>query len=270
MEGSAPAVLLELHRWVVALGLMLVLFAEALRPLVEFPGERARVGHALSNLGIWLIGFVLADVLLTPWLRGLSPEPGLRLWAVLLDSPLWLQGAAGILLLDFGSWLLHRLTHGLRWLWLLHAVHHSDASLDVTTALRFHPVETMITATWLYSLVVAIGLPAWVVLARSLLAVPLTYWQHANLRTPAGVDRVLRLVLATQAMHRLHHSPEIRETNSNFGVIFSFWDRLFGTYRSPLADRAPRCGLRALDAPAYQSVIGMLLTPVRARQLPRL
>jgi sterol desaturase/sphingolipid hydroxylase (fatty acid hydroxylase superfamily) len=119
-------------------------------------------------------------------------------------------------------------------------------------------------------LFLARGIPLWVEGARAVVLNPLNLLQHANVEYPRWIERRLGWLLVTADMHRIHHSPEPRETNSNFGAVFSFWDRLFGTYVPPDPARAPTYGLRSLAADSWQTVAGMMLTPIRARGLGNL
>lgn len=251
------------HRVALYGGLSIILLLEVVYPKRGFASRPGRFGHGAANLSIWLIGFLLADLYLAPILRAPIPAAPAGFWTDILGAPLWAQGLFGVLILDLGAWLLHWLAHRLRWLWLLHAVHHSDPRVDVTTALRFHPIEVCIMAAWQYGLLLLVGLPVWVALARLALLLPVTFVQHADLAIPERAERWLRLVFSSASLHRLHHSIEPAEADSNFGIIFSFWDRLFGTLRLPAADAPSRFGLRALAEPGWQGLIGLLLTPVK-------
>jgi sterol desaturase/sphingolipid hydroxylase (fatty acid hydroxylase superfamily) len=232
------------------------------------PAANRRWRHLLRNGGLFLLALLLSDVLL------LRPELGLTTRPVAspglltpLALPLAVQIVGGCLLLDLYHYTFHRLAHRWRWLWLFHAVHHSDPTLDTSTGLRFHPVESVLNSVVAVLLLLALGLPLWLLFAQALVVNPLNYYQHANLRTPEWVPRRLGWLVVTPPMHRLHHSPDPAATNSNYGVVLSCWDRLFGTYRAPVAERPAAYGLRRLAGDAWQSIGGMLLTPWRARGL---
>jgi sterol desaturase/sphingolipid hydroxylase (fatty acid hydroxylase superfamily) len=186
---------------------------------------------------------------------------------LLTPLPLAAQLIVAFVVMDLSTYAVHRLFHAQRWLWLMHSVHHSDAEVDVSTSIRHHPVEVAIDVAVKLGLYLLLGLPLWIEAARTLLINPLSMAQHANIAYPAWVERPLRWLLVTPAMHRVHHLPEAPATDSNFGQCFSFWDRIFGTYRAPDPARAPRFGLANLAGESFQSVSGMLLTPVRARRL---
>jgi sterol desaturase/sphingolipid hydroxylase (fatty acid hydroxylase superfamily) len=184
-----------------------------------------------------------------------------------LAPPAAVLFGVGFLLADLFDYGFHRLLHRWRWLWLIHSVHHSDQHLDVSTGVRFHPAEVVFEVVLRTIMFLALGIPLWVEGARAVLSNPLNLLQHANVEYPRWFERRLGWLLVTADMHRIHHSPEARETNSNFGTVFSFWDRIFGTYVAPDAAREPTYGLRKLTADPWQSVTGMMLTPLRARGL---
>ncbi|MEM8811398.1 MAG: sterol desaturase family protein [Pseudomonadota bacterium] len=141
------------------------------------------------------------------------------------------------LVLDFAIWFQHLVFHKVPWLWRLHSVHHADLDVDVTTGIRFHPIEIILSMVWKVLVVLAIGAPAVVVFAFEVVLNGAAMFNHANVRLPRTVDRILRLLVVTPDMHRVHHSVEIEETDSNYGFNLSIWDRLFGTYRA-----APKAG----------------------------
>ena len=146
--------------------------------------------------------------------------------------PLWLEVALAIALLDLAIYLQHRLFHRVPALWRLHRVHHTDLDFDVTTGARFHPIEVLISAAFKTAVIAALGASPLSVLIFEILLNGTATFNHANLRLPAGVDRVLRRFVVTPDMHRVHHSWLGPEQNSNFGFNAPWWDWLFGTYRA--------------------------------------
>jgi sterol desaturase/sphingolipid hydroxylase (fatty acid hydroxylase superfamily) len=143
--------------------------------------------------------------------------------------------AAGILsflILDLAIWAEHLANHKIPLLWRIHRMHHSDTGFDVTTALRFHPLEIVISMLWKAFVVILIGAPVLSVLLFEIVLNGSSMFNHANARLPGRLDAVLRLVLVTPDMHRVHHSSSRPETDSNYGFNFPFWDRLFSTYRA--------------------------------------
>ena len=141
-----------------------------------------------------------------------------------------------MILLDLTVWFQHLLSHKIPILWRIHRVHHADHDIDTTTALRFHPVEIVLSMLIKFAAVAVLGPPAAAVLVLEVLLNGTAMFNHSNIRIPLGIDRVLRLIVVTPDMHRVHHSIIPQETNSNFGFNLPWWDRLFGTYRDQPAD----------------------------------
>lgn len=168
-----------------------------------------------------------------------------------------------VLARSLSTYAVHRLSHAAPLLWRVHRVHHADAGVDLSTGLRNHPAELAIVAPMLAGVTVLLGLDAGVLLIYEAVALPFALWSHANLRLPPGLDRRLRWLLVTPAMHHVHHSAVRAEADSNYGDVFSGWDRLFGTYRVLDHDAldAARFGLQGEDAPAH--LARQLLSPLR-------
>ncbi len=240
-------------------------------PLRAFttPAERRR--HWLRNLGMLVAVLLFADFVVGTWWlrvgeRVLEPASGLL-------TPLGLSWpteiAVAFVAVDLYEYALHRLTHRVRPLWLMHAVHHGDPHVDSSTSFRHHPVESAIAIAGRILLYVALGLPLWIEIVRATVANAVILFQHANIDFPPWVER-LRCVLATPAFHRVHHDPDQPVIDRNFGQIFSFWDRLFGTWHTPEASAPREYGLRGLRADRWQTLAGMLATPITAARLRRL
>jgi sterol desaturase/sphingolipid hydroxylase (fatty acid hydroxylase superfamily) len=157
-----------------------------------------------------------------------------RQWGVLnnLHLPYWLSVTAGVILLDLTIYLQHVLHHAVPVLWRLHMVHHADLDYDLTTGVRFHPIEIVISTGIKLLAVALLGAPALAVAIFELVLNSTAMFNHGNIRIPKAVDRVLRLFVVTPDMHRVHHSVIIRETNSNYGFNLPWWDRLLGTYKA--------------------------------------
>lgn len=137
----------------------------------------------------------------------------------------------GILATDFLVYVVHIVEHHVFFLWRLHAVHHSDQHIDVTTGLRHHPGEILLNALIANLVLITLGQPLWVAAVYGSVSITASLFNHSNIVIPDSLDRVLRVVVVTPSLHRLHHSADGAHFNTNFGNIFSFWDRLFGTYR---------------------------------------
>ncbi|WP_187431580.1 hypothetical protein ROLI_033910 [Roseobacter fucihabitans] len=148
----------------------------------------------------------------------------------LLNGPVWLEFALAVLILDFAIWLQHLITHKVPLLWRLHQVHHADVDMDVTTAIRFHPIEIALSMLLKVGLVYLLGPAALAVIVFEILLNGTAMFNHANIRLPLGLDRIVRRVLVTPDMHRVHHSAHRAEHDSNYGFALSIWDRMFGTY----------------------------------------
>lgn len=169
-----------------------------------------------------------------------------------------------VLARSLSTYLVHRLSHAVPLFWRAHRVHHADTGVDLSTGLRNHPLELAIVVPLLTGMTVLLGLHPGVLLVYEAAALPFALWSHANLRLPAGVDRRLRWLLVTPAMHHVHHSAVRAEADSNFGDVFSMWDRLFGTYRllDARALDATRFGLGCEDGDA-QHLGRQLAAPLR-------
>ncbi len=147
------------------------------------------------------------------------------------DLPFWLELVVGIVVLDLAIYLQHVMFHAVPILWRLHMMHHADLDYDLTTGLRFHPLEIILSTAIKLSVVVALGPPAAAILIFEVLLNGVAMFNHGNVYIPLKIDRIMRYLVVTPDMHRVHHSVIIRETNSNFGFNLPWWDRIFGTYR---------------------------------------
>ncbi len=227
-----------------------------------------RLRHVLRNLAVFVLAILIADGLLL----GLIFQVPYRLTETNgLLSPLGLSPygffAIGFVLLDLLAYWFHRAFHQWPWLWRIHAIHHSDTALDASTALRNHPIEVSLSALAIMAFCQGLGIPMWVEGARAVLANPWAMLQHANLGHIHWLENKLRAILATPDIHKVHHSIDGRETNSNYGVVFSFWDRLFGTYLTPGTQPVRSYGVATLTEDNWQTVKGMMLMPWKARQI---
>jgi sterol desaturase/sphingolipid hydroxylase (fatty acid hydroxylase superfamily) len=144
--------------------------------------------------------------------------------------PVWLETVLAIVALDFAIWLQHVATHKIPILWRLHKMHHSDVDIDVTTAIRFHPIEIALSVVWKVICVLVLGPSVLAVVLFEIILNAGAMFSHANIRLPAAMDAALRTLIVTPDMHRVHHSVLRREHDTNFGFNLSVWDRLFGTY----------------------------------------
>jgi sterol desaturase/sphingolipid hydroxylase (fatty acid hydroxylase superfamily) len=220
-----------------------------------------------NNIGVVIVDTVLLRILFPTAAVGLALIAETRGFGLLNVIPLpgWMAVLAAVLVLDLTIYLQHVLFHAVPALWRLHRMHHTDLELDVTTGVRFHPVEILLSMLIKLAVVAAIGTPAVAVLIFEVLLNATSMFNHANLRIPQPVDRVLRWLVVTPDMHRVHHSVEPRETNSNFGFNLPWWDRLFGTYRAqPAAGHdAMTIGIDAFRDARELRLDRMLVQPLR-------
>jgi len=180
-----------------------------------------------------------------------------------LGMPAIVAGVAGFLLLDLAVYMQHVVFHHVPWFWRLHRVHHADTQFDVTTAIRFHPVEILLSLVWKVAVIITFGIPALAVLVFEIVLNASAMFSHANVRLPGSLDRVLRAIVVTPDMHRVHHSVVPREINKNFGFNLSVWDRLFGTYLQETKQdaRVMPFGLPSYQRPETSSLAWLLLFP---------
>lgn len=226
-----------------------------------------RVIRWTNNLALVVVDTVILRLTFPILAVGLALMAKERGWGLFnaLDIPLWLAVLLSILLLDLAIYLQHVLFHAVPGLWRLHRMHHADLEFDVTTGLRFHPVEIVLSMVIKLAVVAALGAPAVAVLLFEVLLNATALFNHANIRLPTGVDRVLRWVMVTPDMHRVHHSVIPAETNSNFGFNLPWWDRLLGTYRAqPKAGHeGMTIGIEQFRTPRDLWLDRMLVQPLR-------
>ena len=196
--------------------------------------SHSRLARWPSNLGIVAVNTVVVRVLFPAAAVGAAWFAAERGWGVLglLDLPYWLAVILSVAVLDLTIYLQHVMFHAVPLLWRLHRMHHADLDIDVTTGARFHPFEIVLSMGIKLAVVVLIGAPPFAVVIFEVLLNATAMFNHGNIRIPGGIDRVLRWLVVTPDMHRVHHSVVADETNSNFGFNLPWWDRLFGTYRA--------------------------------------
>jgi sterol desaturase/sphingolipid hydroxylase (fatty acid hydroxylase superfamily) len=225
-----------------------------------------------SKTGRWFANLVITGLnplsvrLLFPALPvGMAVLAQERGWGLLnsVAFPYWLEVAAGLLVLDLAIYLQHVMFHAIPTLWRLHMMHHADLDFDVTTGLRFHPIEIVLSMGIKIMVVTIIGPPALAVLVFEVLLNATSMFSHSNIRLPLAVDRILRLLVVTPDMHRVHHSVILRETNSNFGFNLPWWDRLLGTYKEQPAKGhdAMTIGLSQFRDPKRLTLFQLLVLP---------
>ncbi len=212
--------------------LVALMLAEA-----ALPRRRREIPRLLrwtSNLGVVAVDTLLLRLVFPVVAVGFAAICEQRGWGLFnnVAMPGWLAFVVSLLVLDLAIYLQHVMFHAVPTLWRLHRMHHADLEFDVTTGLRFHPVEILLSMGIKLGVVAALGPLAVAVLVFEVLLNATSMFNHSNLKLPLGLDRVLRLVVVTPDMHRVHHSIHPNETNSNFGFNVPWWDRLLGTYRA--------------------------------------
>lgn len=253
---------LRLGAFLGVLGLLLA--AERLAP---FRGD-ARAGRRQArNIGLVAIDTALLrlafPVLAVAWAAAMQAA-GVGLFA-LTAWPWWLEVVLAVLVLDAAIYWQHRIFHAVPALWRVHRMHHSDVAFDVTTGVRFHPFEIVLSMCIKLVLVTLLGADPFAVMLFEMVLAAGSLFTHADFAFPPRVDRALRWLLVTPSMHRIHHSVIRQETDSNYGFHLSLWDRLFGSYRAQ-PQRDPRTmpiGLERFREEPEQSLGALLLQPFK-------
>jgi sterol desaturase/sphingolipid hydroxylase (fatty acid hydroxylase superfamily) len=246
-----------------SIGFVAIGLWETFRPLrrLELPNGRRWAMHiVLATLGQSMI--LLMPVTAAVIAHGVGNAP----WAVMgRELPLWAQCAITLPLLDFFRWFQHFCMHRIGFLWRIHQVHHSDPDYDLTTTLRFHPLEAVLLHGSYLFVVAVLAPPVVLVIGFEALQLIQNFFGHANADLPPKVEQKLRPFLITPRFHRIHHSQEYGEQNSNFGIAFPFWDRLFGTYVDCPAGghEGMRIGLRGFASSRALNLVGLLLMPFK-------
>jgi len=229
----------------------------------------AKKGRWFNNLGIIFLSSLLLKLTIPVAATGVAAAAEAKGWGLfnLYHLSPWLTIPLSILLLDLGIYLQHLMFHAVPILWRLHMVHHADLDLDVTSGLRFHPLEILLSMGIKMAVVAALGVPVIAVLIFEITLNATAMFNHGNIYLPEKVDRLLRLLTVTPDMHRVHHSVIIRETNSNFGFNFPWWDRICGTYRDqPVAGHDKMTiGLSQFRSAEQLTLPKLILLPVNGK-----
>lgn len=244
--------------------LTLMALWEALAP--RRPRSRSRGIRWVSNLGIVALNTLILRLVFPAAAVGVAAFAAAHRWGVmhLVRLPAGLSIVLAVAALDLAIYLQHVMLHAVPALWRLHRVHHADLDFDVTTGVRFHPLEILLSMLIKFAAIVVIGAPVPAVVIFEVLLNATSMFNHGNVRLPTALDRWLRRLVVTPDMHRVHHSIEDDETNSNFGFNLPWWDRLFGTYRpQPRAGHdGMTIGIRTFRRPRLCTGLpGMLAMP---------
>lgn len=243
--------------------LLLVALWELLSP--RRPLLQSKFRRWLTNLSLVVIDTVTVRALFPMLPVAAAQFVQAHNWGILsmLPAPFWFKALFSFIILDFVIYLQHLLFHYTPLLWRLHRMHHTDLDLDVTSGNRFHPLEIMISMVIKMAAIVLLGAPYQAVLVFEVVLNACAMFSHGNIKLPAALDRLLRLVMVTPDMHRVHHSIIPHETNSNFGFNLPWWDRLCGTYR-PQPEKGHldmTIGLKEFRDPAKLTLLRLLIQP---------
>lgn len=257
------------HELAVRLGFFLGIFAVMALWELAAPRRTLTISKTLrwvSNLGIVALNSVLLRVLFPAAAVGMAVFASSRGWGLFnyLDAPYAIAVLLSVVVMDLTIYLQHVMFHAVPTLWRLHRMHHADLDFDVTTGARFHPIEIILSMLIKFAVVIVLGAPALAVVIFEVLLNATSMFNHSNVRIPRIIDRWLRWIVVTPDMHRVHHSIEDDEANSNFGFNLPWWDRLLGTYRDqPRAGHeGMTIGIRTFrDLKHCDALPGMLLMP---------
>ena len=246
--------------------LVLMLVLESLiprHPTVDSKPRRLAINFSLTGVNVLLVRLLPAGAAV-----GTATYAGEHGWGLLnyLDWPVAVEMAVGVVFLDLMIYLQHVVLHMIPFFWRFHKVHHSDLDLDVSSGFRFHPVEILASMIYKMGLIAAIGPSVLTVVVFEAILSGMAQFTHSNIKLPLGLDRALRWVFVTPDMHRIHHSVEVAETNSNYGFNLSLWDRLLGTYIHDGKKPQPEIviGIPEFRTPDQVSLLQLVLMPFRS------
>jgi sterol desaturase/sphingolipid hydroxylase (fatty acid hydroxylase superfamily) len=271
MDGlpASLSALPEIQAGAAFAGLVALLLVESAHPFFElFRDKKERGTHLLRNLALGLLNTaVIALVFAGLWVLAAewAATERVGLLHLLTDRaglPAWAHVVLAVLLLDAWTYAWHRMNHRVPFLWRFHRVHHSDAGMDVTTASRFHVGELVLSSALRVPIVAGLGVYAWELLLYETLMFAVVQFHHANVGLPARLDRALRAVIVTPNLHKVHHSRLQPETDSNYSALFSWWDRIFRSFRLCERPEEIEFGLEQFDAPEHETMAGLMRMPL--------
>lgn len=249
--------------WPVVLAAILGALLEWLRPWKHWHVDRLRWLHAAI---LYVAGVALVSIVIPMGHIGVAVVAHDKSWGALnvVDSvPDWAAVTLGVMLLDFTQWVCHWAFHHSPFLWRIHRLHHSDEVVDVSTAFRFHPLETLFRFLVQVAVIVVFGVPAMAVVISVILVIAFDVWEHTNATTPRLLQRLSHVII-TPDVHRIHHSSDTRQQNGNLGTIFTLWDQIFGSY---IPDRelyeVSHFGLGPRNRLSYSTLADLLFDPIR-------
>lgn len=261
----------EARPWIAISLLGALLLWETAHPFFAFPKGRERIRHGSRNVVLGILNAALTSVVFVALWLSVSRwaehhDIGLLHW---LTLPTWTEWLIAILIFDAWTYYWHRINHRIPFLWRFHRVHHSDPHMDVTTANRFHIGEIALSSMLRVPLIILYGASIEQLALYELLMFAVVQFHHANIGISEKWDRVLRLLIVTPYMHKVHHSRWQPETDSNYSSLLSIWDRIFRSFRINKKPETIRIGLDEFDHPADQTIAGLLRTPITRRRINR-
>ncbi|NJM53238.1 MAG: sterol desaturase family protein [Blastocatellia bacterium] len=244
-----------------AIVLIILWLLETVIPFL--PNRRERIKHSARNITIGAFNAIILAVLFAPLIFYLTTSTQNNKFGLLhlVNLPIWISVVLATLFQDAWMYFWHRITHRIQLLWRFHKVHHSDPQMDASTAVRFHTGEILISAVLRLGVIAFLGLSLWQVLLYDLLMIPIILLHHSKIKFPEKLDKFYRFLFASPAMHRIHHSPERIETDSNYGTIFSFWDRLGKSFRLRESSLEVKYGLEEFTKNETESFSVLALMP---------
>ena len=243
--------------------LIVIFLLETIFPY--FKGRKNRAPHGVNNICLSLLNsliyaFLFSVLTINVMRWSLDRNIGL-VYQFSIPEPVKLIIA--FILFDMWMYFWHRINHRISLFWLFHRAHHTDREMDVTTANRFHPIEIMLSSLIRLPVFVLIGMSVAQFVVYEIILILVIQIHHSNIALPEKVDRIFRALFVTPNMHRVHHSVEWSETNSNFASVFSFWDRIWRTFRHRKNTLTIEYGLKILQEKKWQNLLGILLTPFK-------
>ncbi len=257
------------HRSIILVGgIAFFWLVEYAAPLFKF--DYKKVKHAMPNIFFTLttiiVNFFLAFILLKTSDWAVTNKFGILQW---LTIPLWVTILLGLAILDLiGAWLAHYVQHMVKPLWMFHLIHHTDTYIDTTTANRHHPGESIIRFVFTTLAVFIAGAPVGIIMLYQSLSVILSQFNHANIALPKKLDALISWVIVSPNMHKVHHHQKLPYTDTNYGNIFSIWDRVFGTF-SKMKNEDLRYGIDTYpDIDTSTHVVTLLKLPFKGYRAP--
>ncbi|MBI1370944.1 MAG: sterol desaturase family protein [Planctomycetes bacterium] len=229
----------------------------------QYLGRRDRLRHDARNLALGFINAAVVALIFASALALVAQQQWGLLHRIVL--PAWARWIVAFVMFDAWMYAWHVANHKLPWLWRFHRVHHTETEMDASSAMRFHIVEIALSSLARLAVVPVLGLTLEQLLVYECVLEPVILFHHSNVRVPDRVDRLMRWLIVTPWVHWVHHSDVQPETDSNYGSVFSFWDRLFGTFRRRDDPTTIRQGLDGADPTESRSLLAMLAAPFRRK-----